>query len=92
MVDDFMSDNPKTTDVFLITKKWKTSSQFSQFIEKKAAIDKSTCIDVLLDYCLKNEIEIESVNKLLSSSLKEKLEAEAQDLNLLKVKSNKLPF
>jgi hypothetical protein len=49
-------------------------------------------MDILLEYCSKNDIEIESVNKLLSSSLKDKLEAEAQDLNLLKVKANKLPL
>jgi len=55
-------------------------------------VSKSSCIDILIDYCVKNDIEIESVNKLLSSSLKQKLEVEAQDLNLLKVKSNKLPF
>lgn len=92
MVNDLMADNQKTTDVFLITKKFKTSSQFSQFIEKQAVVTKSSCIDILIDYCIKNEIEIESVNKLLSISLKSKLEAEAQDLNLLKVKGNKLPF
>ena len=82
-----MVEKQKPTDVFLITKKFKTSSQFSQFIEKEAVLSKSSCIDILIDYCVKNDIEIESVNKLLSSSLKQKLEVEAQDLNLLKVKS-----
>ena len=88
----FMAEKQKPTDVFLITKKFKTSSQFSQFIEKQAVVSNSSCMDILIDYCMKNDIEIESVNKLLSSSLKEKLEVEAQDLNLLKVKANRLPF
>ena len=87
-----MASTEKLTDVFVITKKFNTPSEFSQHIERRAVHTKSTCMDILIEYCVKNDIEIESVNKLLSTSLKDKLEAEAQDLNLLKVKSNKLPF
>jgi|TARA_E500000081_G_scaffold150658_1_gene179545 hypothetical protein len=92
VVNEFMSNPEKMTDVFIITKKFKTPSEFSQHIERRAVHTKSPYMDILLEYCSKNDIEIESVNKLLSSSLKDKLEAEAQDLNLLKVKANKLPF
>jgi len=92
VVNEFMANPEKLTDVFVITKKFNTPSEFSQHIERRAVHTNSTCMDILLEYCVKNDIEIESVNKLLSSSLKDKLEAEAQDLNLLKVKANKLPF
>ena len=92
VVNEFMANSDKLTDVFIITKKFNTPVEFSQHIERRAVHTKSTCMDILIEYCMKNDIEIESVNKLLSSSLKEKLEAEAQELNLLKVKSNKLPF
>tara|TARA_B100002019_G_scaffold284757_1_gene292842 strand:+ start:1436 stop:1720 length:285 start_codon:yes stop_codon:yes gene_type:complete len=87
------NENPeKQTDQFLITKEFSTSTEFSQFIEKKASSG-SNYIDVLLDYCIRNEIEIESVKKLLTPSLKEKLKAEAQDLNLLKQNDKaKLPI
>jgi hypothetical protein len=87
-----MANPEKLTDVFIITKKFNTPSEFSQHIERRAVHTRSTCMDILLDYCVTNDIEIESVNKLLSTSLKDKLQAEAQDLNLLKVKANKLPF
>jgi len=87
-----MANPEKLTDVYVITKKFNTPSEFSQHIERRAVHTNSTCMDILLEYCVKNDIEIESVNKLLSSSLKDKLQAEAQDLNLLKVKANKLPF
>jgi hypothetical protein len=87
-----MANPEKLTDVYVITKKFNTPSEFSQHIERRAVHTRSTCMDILIDYCVTNDIEIESVNKLLSTSLKDKLEAEAQDLNLLKVKSNKLPF
>lgn len=92
VVNEFMANPEKLTDVFIITKKFNTPSEFSQHIERRAVHTKSTCMDILLDYCATNDIEIESVNKLLSTSLKDKLQAEAQDLNLLKVKANKLPF
>lgn len=87
-----MANTNKMTDVFVITKKFQTASEFSQHIERRAVHTKTSCMDILLEYCAANDVEIESVNKLLSSSLKEKIEAEAQELNLLKVKSNKLPF
>jgi len=92
VVNEFMANPEKLTDVYVITKKFNTPTEFSQHIERRAVHTRSTCMDILIDYCVTNDIEIESVNKLLSTSLKDKLEAEAQDLNLLKVKSNKLPF
>ena len=41
-------------------------------------------IDAVLIYCEKNEIEIESVPKLISKPLKEKLKFDAQKLNYMK--------
>ena len=87
-----MSNPEKITDTFLITKEFRTPAEFSYHIEQSAFHTGQSCMDVLIDYCIKNEIESESINKIINNSLKSKLEAEAQDLNLLKVKSNKLPF
>ena len=87
-----MAEAQRPTDTFLITKEFRTPAEFSQHIEKTSVRTGQSCMDVLLDYCLKKEIEADSVNKIINSSLKSKLEAEAQDLNLLKVKGNKLPF
>ena len=41
-------------------------------------------IDSVLHLCEKNEIEVESVSKLISKPLKEKLKYEAQQLNFMK--------
>ena len=90
--NDLTTDTETVTDVFLITKQFKTSADFSQYIEKLAARDNTGYIDILVDYCLKQEIEMESVKKLLTTSLKEKIKAEAEELNLLKEKPGKLPF
>jgi hypothetical protein len=41
-------------------------------------------IDAIVHYCESNEIEIESVSKLISKPLKEKLKYDAQRLNFMK--------
>lgn len=94
ITNEFMAESQKPTDTFLITKEFRTPAEFSQHIEQTAHTTRQPCMDVLLDYCMKNEIESESVNKIINNSLRTKLESEASDLNLLKVKSKvgKLPF
>jgi len=92
VVDNDLTDKSKVTDVFLITKQFKTQVEFSQHIEKKAHKTNSSLIDILVEYCVKQEIEIESVKKLVTPSLKEKIKVEAESLNLMKEKTGKLPF
>jgi hypothetical protein len=83
----------KVSDIFLVTKEFHTSTEFSQFIEKMAFNSNSPCMDMVCDYCIKKEIEIESIGKFLTASLKAKIKEEALDLNLLKEKrKNKLPL
>ena len=48
-------------------------------------------MDAVVYYCEENEIEIESVGKFISKTLKEKIEWEARDLNYLP-KVGKLPL
>ena len=85
-------DGSEVTNEFLITREFKTATEFSQFIERKSSQNSIPCMDVLVDYCVKKEIEMESVAVLLTSSLKEKIRAEAEELNLLKRKGGKLPL
>lgn len=89
-----MIDNSSSSlnDPYLITKEFKSSNEFSQHIEKLATVTGSY-IDAIVDYCAKKDIEVESVKKLLSPSLKEKIKAEAENLNMIKGnKTCKLPI
>ena len=62
-----------------------TSAKFSQEVEKIAVTNEDmTYIDSVLHLCDLNEIEVESVSKLISKPLKEKLKYEAQQLNFMK--------
>ena len=91
MVEDFLVVDDISNE-YLITKKFKTSTEFSQYVEKQSSETGLACMDLLVDYCVKNEIEMESVSALLTTSLKEKIRAEAEELNMLKRKDGKLPL
>jgi hypothetical protein len=47
-------------------------------------------IECTVEICLKHELEFDSLKKVLSKALKEKIELEAIELNLLKYKTNTL--
>ena len=51
-----------------------------------------TYMDAILWYCEQNQIEVESVGRLISKALKEKIQVEASKANLIKVEqTGKLP-
>tara|TARA_B100000287_G_scaffold20066_1_gene20037 strand:+ start:751 stop:1002 length:252 start_codon:yes stop_codon:yes gene_type:complete len=66
--------------------KFLTPTKFSAEIER--LVHKSngliTYIEAVVTYCQENEIEVETVPKLLSKPLKERLKHEAQRLNYMK--------
>ena len=64
--------------------KFMTAAKFSQEVEKIAYDNSMNYIDAIVHYCESNEIELESVPKLISKPLKEKLKYDAQKLNYMK--------
>ena len=65
--------------------KFLCSSRFSQIIEEIVKTNKEmNYIDAVVYYCEQNNLEIESVSKLISKPLKEKLKCDAINLNFLK--------
>ena len=76
-----------------LKEKFLCSTQFAQEIETIVKDDNLGYIDAIVDYCEKNAIDVESVPKLISKPLKEKLKWEATELNYLKRTSRaKLPL
>tara|TARA_B100000524_G_C23482003_1_gene310110 strand:+ start:423 stop:635 length:213 start_codon:yes stop_codon:yes gene_type:complete len=64
---------------------------FSLEIENIAKEKKITHMDAVLYYCEKNDLEPDSVSRLITKGLKEKIEANARDLNFLE-KTATLPI
>ena len=77
----------------LIKEKFLCQSKFAQDIEHLVMTSKINYIEAIVTYCEENGIEFESVSKLISKPLKEKLKHEATQLNFLKKTSRaKLVF
>ena len=76
-----------------IGKKFVSRETFTEAIEKFVQETQMTYIDAIVEYCDRNNIEVESVGKLISKPLKEKIRFEATELNYLKKTSlAKLPL
>jgi hypothetical protein len=75
-------------------KKFLGPAKFAQEIEKLVQENRElNYIDAIVVFCEQNSIELESVPKLLSKPLKEKLKFNATELNFLKRSSRaKLPI
>ena len=69
--------------------KFLTPTKFSQEIERlvKKSNGLITYIEAVVTYCQENDIELETVSKLISKPLKERLRHEAQRLNYMKASS-----
>ena len=60
-------------------------SRFAQEIESLVLnTEDMNYIDAIIHFCEQNNIDVESVPKLISKPLKEKIKYEAQELNFLK--------
>lgn len=67
-------------------------SKFAKAIESLVANTDYNYIEAIVDYCKTSGLEIEVAASLCNSNLKSKLENDAMDKNLLKVKSSRLPI
>ena len=78
----------------LLENKFYCSRKFVEEIESIALQNKDMkYLDAIVLFCEKNNVDIESVPKLISKPLKEKIKGEAMELNLLKRTSHaKLPL
>ena len=75
-----MEKNIKTA----IKDKFLCPQKFAQDIENIVKNSRISYIDAIITYCEEHNIELETVPKLMSKPLKEKLKCEAIKLNFLK--------
>ena len=65
-----------------------TKSKFTKLIEKTVAELKIPYMDAIIKVCENNEIELDDVKKFVSPVIRDKLEAEAMELNFLPKKNS----
>ena len=77
----------------VMEKKFLPPSKFALEIETIVAEEKINYIDAICQYCEMNDIEVDSITKLISKPLKERLKYDAINLNFMKKTSRaKLPL
>ena len=69
-----------------------SSEEFSIHIEKQSYLTEQTLIECILEYCEEKDIEYDTVAKMLSPSLKEKIQYEAEQNNLMIRRATVLDF
>ena len=85
---------PKDELEKVLENKFFCPTRFAEEIEKLVLLNKDmNYIDAIVHFCEQNNIDIESVPKLISKPLKEKIKCDAQELNFMKKTSRaKLPI
>ena len=87
------SESMEKEVIELIKEKFLDQNKFTTDIEQLVLTTELNYIEALVSYCEENNIEFESVGKLIAKPLKDKLKAEATELNYLKRTSrSKLPL
>jgi hypothetical protein len=66
--------------------------KFAKAIDALVANTDYNYIEAIVEYCKQTGLEIEVAASLCNSNLKAKLENDAMDNNLLKVKGSRLPI
>jgi hypothetical protein len=67
-------------------------SKFSKAIESLVSNTDYNYLEAIVEYCRETGLEIEVAATLCNSNLKSKIENDAMDNNMLKVKSSRLPI
>lgn len=67
-----------------LDEKFLCSDKFAQKIETLVKDFKISYIDAIVQFCEDNSVEVETIPKIISKPLKEKLKYEATQLNFLK--------
>lgn len=77
-------ENEQLTDALVITKRFRSPTEFSLYIDEQVSIYKITYMDAVINYCNEKEIEIDSIGSLINQKLREKIQMEAELANMIK--------
>tara|TARA_B100001057_G_scaffold91461_1_gene87767 strand:- start:201 stop:446 length:246 start_codon:yes stop_codon:yes gene_type:complete len=64
-----------------------TKTKFTKLIQNTVVEKKIPYMDAVIHVCEKNDIDVQDIKKFISPAVKDKIEAEAMDLNFLPKKN-----
>jgi hypothetical protein len=62
---------------------FRTANEFSLYVEMSAVKTERTCTDVILSYCEMRDLDPNDISRLVSTSLREKIKIEMQEMGLI---------
>lgn len=77
-------ENEQLTDALVITKRFRSPTEFSLYIDEQVSTYKITYMDAVINYCNEKEIDIDSIGSLINQKLREKIQMEAEMANMIK--------
>jgi hypothetical protein len=77
-------ENEQLTDALVITKRFRSPTEFSLYIDEQVSTFKITYMDAVINYCNEKEIDIDSIGSLINQKLREKIQMEAELANMIK--------
>lgn len=72
------------TDALVITKRFRSPTEFGQYIDEMVSRLKITYMDAVINYCNEVDIDIDSIGPLINQKLREKIQMEAEQANMIK--------
>ena len=77
-------EREQLTDALVITKRFRSPTEFSLYIDEQVSTYKITYMDAVINYCNEKEIDIDSIGSLINQKLREKIQMEAEQANMIK--------
>lgn len=72
------------TDALIITKRFRSPNEFSIFIDEVRLKHELSYMDAVINYCNEKDIDIDSIGPLINQKLREKIQIEAEQENMIK--------
>lgn len=77
-------DKDNLTDALVITKRFRSPNEFSIYIDEQVASKSISYMDAVINYCNEKDIDVDSIGSLINQKLKEKIQLEAEQANMIK--------
>ena len=72
------------TDALIITKRFRSPNEFSIYIDEVRLKQDLSYMDAVINYCNEKDIDIDSIGPLINQKLREKIQIEAEQENMIK--------
>ena len=77
-------DYKQLTDALIITKRFRSPNEFALYIDETVSKFGMSYMEAVICYCNEMDIEVESIGSLINQKLKDKIQIEAEQTNMMK--------